>query len=255
LKVINLDTYERKARLAAALLSLAPLLVAAETFGVAGHLSAGLHARFVVYGVWAALVIGLSHLASAAGNLAQKRLWPRWPHDSPTNTWLHPTRSPRSGQQRHQWYRALRELTAIDVASVAGDDREVERAINDALAKARVGLRGSPNSKLLHEHNTEYGFARNLLGLSPIPMMISLLSAVWSWWLVHLQAAGLALSLSWTLAWIAISLLGALVFPSYVRRAGDRYAESFFGSLDKVERDAATRDASPSGQGVPSSSS
>ena len=91
LKVLNLENrYVRVARFYPALVTIALLLPAAVSLGIELNgwvmaMSAGAGAVVLV-----AAVVLISHLASAAGNRIQKRLFPDWPYDSPTNTRLHP---------------------------------------------------------------------------------------------------------------------------------------------------------------------
>lgn len=252
LSFVNLGSYQRRARLAPAVLSLMPVLVATEYFELPLWLSDSLRAQFVLVGAWAALVIGLSHLASAAGNLAQRGIWRRWPYDSHLNTLLHPTRSPRSRQQRELWYQAIEGLTGVGVLAALGDDRETERVIEDGLASARIVLRSS-NSCLLHEHNAEYGFARNVLGLIPIPLVTTAaaLCCSWVWW--RQGTGGLVGPLAWTGAWVVLVAVGGLVLPGYVRRASERYSESMLGALAEAWEASARNQARVSIEAAPSS--
>ena len=184
-------------------------------------------------GAGAVVAICLSHVASAAGNRLQRRLWPRWPHDSPTNQWLHPDQSTRSAQQRKRWYQQIQDLTGLDIASIAheeSDDPELERVINDAVSKSRYLLRNSEHGDRLRVHNADFGFARNLAGLRSVWLSFSVLSCVGSWsaiWLVNGKAT-IAVGASLVLVF---AIFIAFILPGYVRLRADCYAESFFGAL------------------------
>ncbi len=140
------DHYERKARFLPGLISVLFLLPVSSAFGVP---FAGLAETVAVgMGTTAAVAVGLSHLASAAGNRFQERLWPRWPYDSPTNQWLLPDDKSRSEQQKSIWYAAIKRLTGLDIIvnKNLGND-EIERIINDAVSTLRYRLWNSRDQK------------------------------------------------------------------------------------------------------------
>jgi len=237
LNYVNLsDDYERKARFLPAVLSLLPLLPLAPALGI--PTSAWLGALLGGTGIAAVLSVGLSHLSSALGNRFQKHMWPRWPHDAPTNRWLNPDDSSRSAQQRAVWYAAIKRLTNLDIeaAAAADDCIELEAVINDAVAELRNRLWDSEHAKRLKIHNCDYGFARNLTGLRLVWLPLSLVSAA-ATWIAHLHASA---ELVWPVIATAIAALGFVfafgVLPDYVRRKADHYAETFFAAALDLDR-------------------
>ena len=139
LSYLNLsDAYERKARFTPGLLAIMFCLPAAIAFGI--PLTQWLAALAAGVGFSVVISIGVSHCALAMGNDLQTKLWPRWPHDSPTHTWLHPGNNLRSDQQRQAWYAAIQKLTGLDLASVASDDPQLEPLINDAVTQLKAML-------------------------------------------------------------------------------------------------------------------
>src|SRR5690606_13686371 len=89
LSYLNLSSqYERKARLLPGLLCAMALAPVGAAYGT--PLGDWIALVATGLGLWAVCGVGLSHLASAAGNRYQEKLWPRWPYDAPTNRWLHP---------------------------------------------------------------------------------------------------------------------------------------------------------------------
>src|SRR5690606_10341388 len=119
----------------------------------------------------------LSHLSSAAGNRIQSQLYPRWPHDSPTNLRLHPNDKTSSKQQKDKWYAAICRLTGIDIQSVADDPEEAERAINDAIVTLRTKVfDGNRLAERLDRYNADYGQVRNFAGLRPVWLLTSFAS-------------------------------------------------------------------------------
>src|SRR5262245_33189272 len=139
LSFLNLsDSYERRARFFPAVLTVAVLTPLAIMVGapldkwIAYLATAGVLA--------AAISVGLSHWASAAGNRLQGKLFPNWPHDAPTNRWLLPDDETCSAQQKERWYGAIKRLTGLDIPSVANSPAELRRTINDALRTLRSDL-------------------------------------------------------------------------------------------------------------------
>jgi hypothetical protein len=230
------DSYERKARFLPGLLSAAFLLPLAAAAGV--PLENWLMGLSVGAGLSAALAVGVSHLASAMGNKLQEKLWPRWPHDCPTNQWLHPNDTTRSNQQKQNWYAAIKRLTNLDIpAAAASGESELEAVINDAVSALRARLWKTRHSERVSIHNADYGFARNFAGLYPIWLAFAGLSCA-GCWTVFASFAGL---LVWCV--IATGLLIAsvplafVVLPPYVRQRATHYAESFFAAVIALDRD------------------
>ena len=225
------DDYERRARFLPAVLSLVVL------FPLAPALSLPLVDWFTALlggtGIAAVLAVGLSHLASAFGNRLQQQLWPRWPHDSPTNQWLYPDDITRSAQQKKTWYAAIKRLTNLDIqaAAVAADHAELEAVINDAVAGLRNRLWQSEYSERLRIHNREYGFARNFTGLRPVWLGLSLVSAVTCWIAYFFAVAQLLWPVTATVITGVAFVLAFAVLPDYVRRKAHHYAETFLAAV------------------------
>ena len=233
------DRYELKARLMPALLS---CLVAAP--GIASAFSASI-VGFIASlsiggGMTVVSAVGLAYLASMAGRAYERKLWPRWPYDAPTNLWLHPDDNHCSTAQKRIWYEAIRRHVKLDIqkAIAQGDDKEIERVINDAVVSLRHQFRLSEVEGLLAVHNEDYGFARNLAGLRVVWGPVSITSFAVSW---SLYFAGSGTWLGWGLiASLILGLTAVLYFgiPTYVRQRADRYAESFFGCLMALKEEA-----------------
>jgi hypothetical protein len=227
------DRYQRRARLLPGLLCILVLTPVATAGGLAvtdwmTTLASGL-------GLGAVLGVAISHLASAAGNRCQRRLWPRWPYDSPTNTWLHPGDRSRSQQQKQQWHEAIRRLTNLDVRAAVGDDREVDLLVEDAVSAVRTRLWKTKHADRLSVHNIDYGCARNLYGLREIWLAGAIVDCLGCWALFAFGRAMLAWPAIAT-AILAFAVVLALWLPEYVRRKAHCYAESFFGAMLELDR-------------------
>lgn len=224
------DEYDRKARYCPAVLSILALLPAALAIGI--PVANWLPILLTGAGLSAVLGLGLSHLSSAMGNRLQNRLWPRWPHDSPTHSRLLPEDQSCSKQQKEQWYAAILEMTGLDIAAIpSSDDREIEATINDAVAQLRNQLWKSPFAERLALHNCDYGFARNLTGLRTLWIPATTLATVACWLAFLMADADLAWCIATTATAVLACPLGLVLLPEYVRQKANHYADSFFDAV------------------------
>ena len=224
------DHYERKARFLPAVLSVLPLLPVATTFGVP-LLEWG---KFLIAGggLGAIVAVALSHIASVFGNRLQDKLWPDWPHDAPTNRWLHPDEKSVSIQQKQLWYHAIKQLVQIDIQKAvdSGEPDELKVTINDAVKALRCRIWKTPEAERAQLHNIDYGFARNLTGLQPVWTTFALSSLFGCWYAYIWENGPIFWAIISTVIAIGALLLAALL-PAYVRKKADYYAESFFATV------------------------
>lgn len=236
LAYFSLDSkYRRTARFYPALITVALLLPVAIMLGI--PLNGWLVAMSAGGGLAlsAAAVAHLSHFASAAGNRVQQKLFPKWPHDSPTNLRLHPNDPTSSKQQKKKWYEAIRRLTGLDIAAVADDPDETTRVINDAVGALRTKVfEGNELAQRMDMHNADYGQIRNFAGLRPVWLMTSFASCLGCWFTFAATGDRLALPVVAT-AVFGGCILVALVIEDYVRVTARHYADSFFGALDACD--------------------
>jgi hypothetical protein len=149
LSYFNLSShYERKARFLPGILCAMALLPVGASFGTPlGH---WLELLGTGIGLWAVCGVAISHVSSAAGNRLQRKLWPRWPHDAPTNLWLHPDDRTRSSQQKKLMYDAIQRLTKLDIETAVGQGPdEINAVIEDAVSRLRYRLRNSQHGNRL----------------------------------------------------------------------------------------------------------
>jgi len=172
------------------------------------------------------------------GNRFQEKLWPRWPHDSPTNQWLHPNDRTRSDQQKQNWYAAIKRLTNLDIpAATASGEGELEAVINDAVSALRARLWKTDHGERVSIYNADYGFARNFAGLYPLWLVFSGLSCTGYWIIYAFYGKPLMWCLITTGVLIFSALLAFVVLPPYVRQKARHYAESFFAAIVSLDRD------------------
>ena len=229
------DRYERKARFLPAVLSVLPLLPASAALG--GPFLEWVKLVLGGVGIGTVIAVGLSHAASAMGNRLQESLWPRWPHDSPTNRWLHPGEERTSRQQRELWYGAVKRLVGIDIPAAVASGEDVEATINDAVSALRSLFWERPEAGRLRMHNVDYGFARNLTGMRPIwvGFLLASTTACWVAYFV-IDSDALLWTIVSTLLALVLVPVALWVLPGYVRTKATYYAESFFGTLRAVDQ-------------------
>jgi hypothetical protein len=234
LSLLRLSTaYDRAARLAPALTSLLPLLPL--TFALGSSTYEWMRVLGGSTGVFALGGLVLANLASAFGNRLQRELWPDWPFDAPTNVRLLPDNPDTSPQQRARWYAQIKSITDIDLATEAerGDAVVVRATVNDAVERLRNHFRRGKSRVRHDQESIRYGYARNLTGLRPVWLGLSVVSCLGSW-VAYCGAVG---DLLWavvsTIVLIPLFLAAFVVLPPFVRTRARYYCEIFFRLVEE----------------------
>ena len=238
------DHYERKARFLPAVLSIFPLLPVAIMVGI--PLLEWGRVLITVVGLGAVVAVALSHVASAFGNRLQDKLWPDWPHDAPTNRWLHPEEKSVSLQQKQIWYQAIMNLVQIDIkkAVATGDADELKATISDAVKALRSKMWKTSEAERVQLHDVDYGFARNIAGLRPIWITFALVDFV-GCWCAYKWGRGDILWVIVSAILVAAAPVTAIMLPEYVRKRAKYYAESFFGAVVALNASEVQRQSKP----------
>ena len=237
LSYFNLSNpYERKARFLPGILTLLPLLPLSVAYN--SVLGSWITSLLSGVGLSAVVAVAISYIASAFGNRLQDKLWPKWPHDAPTNLWLDPNDKTRSLQQKKLWYKAIKTTTSLDIQAAVDKDtqEEINIIINDAVQYLRDCFWKESEATRVHLHNIDYGFARNFTGLRFVWSMFAIGSTIGCWTGYFIKD----ISLFWCVVSLLITImvipLGYVILPSYVRKKAHYYAESFFGALVDLEK-------------------
>jgi hypothetical protein len=225
--------YERVARLVPALASFLPVLPLTFTLG------AGLKEWAAVLagttGVFAVGGLVLASFASAMGNRLQSQLWPDWPFDAPTNARLMPNNPDTSPQQRARWYEQVKKVTGLDLQAEAdrGDEVAIRATVNDAIERIRNQLRRGKSRARHDQESIRYGSARNLTGMRPVWLGLSVVSCAGSW-AAHIWAGA---PLQWAIVAsvlpVPLFLIAFYVLPPFVRTRARYYTEVFFRLLEE----------------------
>ena len=225
--------YDRVARLTPALASFLPLLPLILALG--GGLQQWKPLLGGTAGVFAVGAFVLVNLASAMGNRLQRQLWPDWPFDAPTNLRLMPNNPDTSPQQRLQWYKQVRTLTGLDIQaeSVQGDQAALRATVNDAVERLRNRFRRGPSRTRHDLESMRYGSARNLTGMRPVWLSLSLVSCAGSWSAFFWGNSPILWPLIATLVPVPLFLAAFYLLPSFVRTRARYYCEIFFRLLEE----------------------
>ena len=177
----------------------------------------------------------LALFASALGNRLQHRLWPDWPFDAPTNVRLMPDHAETSPQQRARWYEQVKMVTGLDVQVEVdrGDDAAVRATVNDAVERLRNHFRRGKGRVCHDQESMRYGGARNLAGLRPVWLSLSVLSCAGSWAANIWHGAGLLWPIVASILPVPLFLIAIYVLPSFVRTRARYYCE-IFGAVGQV---------------------
>lgn len=243
-----LDPYERKARLAPAMLAILPVAVslAAGLWGVERAALGLFGALAVEFGV----PLALANHTRRRGKAVERALWASEGGSPTTKAVRH-----RSEGNPHR-----RDLVRAKLAALApevglpspkeelADPDDADRRYEAATEVARNRIRNTPEGQLVFAENCSYGYQRNLLGLRPLGRMLA-----WSALVLAITALG-ATTLGLTegsalLPSMAIALdVGAILYwtrhvgPTAVEEAANSYGEAFLGAV------AALRPHAPKGE-------
>lgn len=238
---INLitDGYERKARLYPALLLVAP--VVATIVGVSlARLSTLESLATVIAGCGGAFL--LAQLARDAGKKREKAFFEAWGGLPSIAVFRHSdTRIDAITKARYH-----KKLTTLVKGPKAPSPEEevADPAKADLVYAAwssylRVHTRDAKKYPLVLHENVSYGYRRNVCGLRPLGVIVSVLSFIaGAFWLYHLRTATGMMSeqgVGTLICVFVIFLLWAFRFtPDWVRIAADAYAERLAETVDSM---------------------
>lgn len=217
------DSYERRARFFPAFIVVLPIIVFAMSLRLPDD--GWVKKILITGGAGSALVVALAHMASAAGNRFGDAFWKKR-NGLPTVRWLRVSDTDHSSQQKQQWYENIKRLTGLDIQeAVATKPHEEDAIITDGIRQLRYQIRGKAMAKMVDKHNEEYGFARNLAGLRWLMLgsaIVATLGCGFAWRFDRGSVIGCIIA-GCLLVYAAVMFFW---LPSYVGRAGERYAES-----------------------------
>lgn len=239
-----LDRYDRRARLAPALIVALPVGLAIVTWFPSGF--RGL-ATAVSIGAWCGVTLLAANMGRDMGKQREPRLFARW-GGKPTTRLLRHRDAPN-----HTLLERQHELLSALVPEPPGPSREEERADPARAdevyelwtAVLRERTRDTTKFPLLFAENCSYGFRRNLWGMKPLGITTALIggaAGVAKVWLTGPSDSTAPLAATCAGA-CTLLLLGWLFWfrDSWVRIPAEAYAERLLAALEYVVPDSHPR--------------
>ena len=228
--MMPLDTYTLRARMAPVFVVLIPAIMATTAWAP--------DALSLTVGSTAIIVsVGLSMLAAQVGRNFGKRkeeaLWASW-GGAPTTQLLRHRNTNVNRVLLDRFHYRLRQLRPdLPIPTAADEARDPHAAdqVYGAATRYLIGAtRDTRRFPLIFKENVNYGFLRNLWGLKPFGVIITLLGAaacLLRLWLIYQNNHGLSAgAIGGSLVSLALLLLWTFwVTPSMVRVAAEAYAE------------------------------
>jgi hypothetical protein len=172
----NFDDYNRKARLTPALLVSLPIVLSMIAFFPEQVLS---WSGLLTVLAWFGVLKFLAQLARNMGVNKQSELYEEW-GGKPTTYFLR-HRSTRNKVELARRHSKLQELTGQSMPTLENEladpdlaDQTYDTCVKFLLSKTRDHSKFS----LLYEENCNYGFRRNLLGMKPYGITLSLIGTL-----------------------------------------------------------------------------
>ena len=146
-----------------------------------------------------------------------------------------PDNTHTSPQQRSLWYTQIKQVTGLDIQFEAarGDQAAIRATINDAVERLRNRFRRGRGRERHDEESIRYGTARNLAGMRPLWLSLSVASCAGSWAAYLWADAALLWPIVASALPVPLFLIAYHLLPSYVRIRGRYYSEVFFRLLEE----------------------
>lgn len=235
----NFDTYTRRARLSPALIIVLPIALVVVMF---------FPSELTLLGILVSLLVGcggatlLAQIGRDTGKQKEASLFSQWAGKPTTRILRHRhTTNASMLAMRHSKLQALLPTLQLPTATAEAAAPDQADEIYEACTTfLRNKTRDKEKFNLVFEENCNYGFRRNLWGLKPIGITLSL---------VGLAASGAVLMLN-LLVWktpiplsaiacgigsLVLLALWATVFtPNWVKIAADAYAERLLEACEHL---------------------
>lgn len=225
---LNLDRYAWRAQVWPVYLTIIPAILVIATILPEGMKwpFAGLPAI-----VFLPLSYFMSQICSDLGKRLEPTLWNSW-GGPPTTRFLRHCNEEFNPVMRARIHAQLQALK-LPIPTAEEEKEYPERAVdlyNAAIDEIRRLTRNTERFPLVYKGNIEYGFRRNLLGLKPYGIVITILALVVSGWLLlrgwHVNGVVLPVALVATFLNTCIALGWLIgVCSANVRITADRYAQ------------------------------
>lgn len=235
----NFDAYTRQARLRPALIVVLPVALVAVMF-FPGDLT--------LLGVLVSLLVGcggtalLAQVGRDMGKQKEESLFKGW-KGKPTTRMLRHCNAPNASilaMRHHKLQTLLPNLRLPTAVEEVASPEKADEIYEACAAFLRNKTRDKEKFKLVFDENCSYGFRRNLWGMKPIGIALSVTGLVVSGTLIALDLLLWKTSISVSTIACAIGsfmllLLWATWFtPDWVKIAADGYAERLLEACDEL---------------------
>jgi len=230
------NSYTRRARLEPALITALPLGLATLAWFPTGIVGWGLFWGLIAWSGGTAL---LAQVARDRGKKQEPKLFQSW-GGKPTTRFLRHRDVPNKFilERRHRKLTTL--LPDLNIPSANqehADPQKADEIYEACTAYLLERTRDTKQFPLIFEENCNYGFRRNLWGIRPIGIVLSLLgvTAVLVVIGLDLKKDTMPTPIVLTAALVNILLAGAWVFyfrPEWVRTTAEAYAERLLASIE-----------------------
>ena len=239
---MKFDGYTLQARLMPTYVTLLPLAVGLQVWLSEGAILERLGTVLIAPALIAVL---LTQLGRDRGYRLQKQLWVGW-GGAPTTQMLRHRSTDCNPVMRRLYHMHLERLFP-DLHIPTPDDENTDPQAADHLYEAATkkliaATRDRGRFPLVYKENLNYGFRRNLWGLRPLGLTLSIGGAVicLARWLLSAHAVtALVPNVDWVLACgaclVMAGLWGFWINQSWVRIPAEAYAERLFESCELLE--------------------
>ncbi len=229
------DSYDLKARYAPGLIISIPVLITFwacfyPEFEKLSKLWGGILSAVIIY--------ALSVLVRSFGKKIEPKLWDSWGGMPSTIivSWSNDRLGESLKAKYHQAVIINEKLPMLSKEEEMDKPAEAAKLINQAFTRIKGLIRKYDNDGLWFTANTEYGFARNLLGSRVAWLLISMSATIGTGLFLFFNLSshilvGFILNL---LVLIFCLLFGWLVLPGFTKQAGFRYAEHAWESYYNI---------------------
>jgi hypothetical protein len=239
-----LDTYSLNARLRPALIVCLPVILGIivwfpmpiATWGTVVGLATG-----------CGMTAFLAQLGRDRGKSKEQRLFERWGGKPTTQLLRHRDRQLDSNTKARYHMKLGTLVSGIRIPTAeqeAHDTKAADEVYESCVLYLRENTRDRDKFRMVYQENVNYGFRRNLWGMKPAGVFLSL---------VGLVACVLALIVNYATPMVWVAITGALlngsllvwmtlrVSPKWVRLAGVAYAERLLATCDSLKSDELTQ--------------
>lgn len=235
------DEYSRTARLQPALYTLLPLVITTWTWARAMF---DVGSALISICVASGLFVVFAHVSRVLGLRRQRRLITKW-GGLPTTLLLRHRDTTIDPYTKARYHQTLEQICPRWTAPTKDEEQKNQKDADERYTTAIKWMISNTYDKnrfrILFKENVSYGFRRNLLGLKPFGLTLSIvcvifnaiaLAGYFSWLPNSTSPLAAAASLAFSVLVSALWLL--LITERFVRDSAAAYAHQLLNSIDQL---------------------